>query len=119
VLVVDDDRAIRVTVQEILSDEGYAVRAVENGREALEVLRATEALPAIILLDLRMPVMDGWSFRQQQKADPRLAAIPVLVLSADGAMATRLAELDVAGALAKPLRLEALLSAVARHCSRG
>src|SRR4051812_3823868 len=87
VLVVDDDRAIRVTVQEILADEGYAVRAVENGREALEVLRTTEALPGIILLDLRMPVMDGWSFRQQQKADPRLADIPVLVLSADGAMA--------------------------------
>jgi CheY-like chemotaxis protein len=118
VLVVDDDAAIRHTVQEILSDEGYAVRAAENGREALEVLRTIDSLPGIILLDLRMPVMDGWSFRQQQRADPRLASIPVLVLSADGAMAARLAELDVAGALAKPLRLEALLSAVARHCHR-
>jgi CheY-like chemotaxis protein len=117
VLVVDDDAAIRLAVQELLAEEGYAVRAAQNGSDALDLLRLDHPLPALILLDLRMPVMDGWAFRRQQAADTRLASIPVVVLTADGTVAARVAEMNVAGALAKPLRLEALLSAVARHCS--
>jgi len=81
-LLVEDDAAIRSTLAEMLGDEGYAVTAVGNGREALEELRAG-ALPDVILLDLMMPVMDGWEFRVKQRADPLLGSIPLLAMSAD------------------------------------
>jgi CheY-like chemotaxis protein len=81
-LLVEDDAAIRSTLAEMLGDEGYAVTAVGNGREALEELRAG-APPDVILLDLMMPVMDGWEFRVKQRADPLLGSIPLLAMSAD------------------------------------
>jgi CheY-like chemotaxis protein len=118
VLIVDDDPAIRHTLQELLVEEGYQVSAAGNGKEALALLRQSPALPSVILLDLRMPVMDGRAFRLHQNADPRLAPIPVVVLTADAGMARQVADLDVAAALTKPLRLEVLLSTVARYCSR-
>ncbi len=82
VLIVEDDDDIRETLLRLLDDEGYRPSACSNGREAIDQLR--DGLHAdVILLDLMMPVMDGWEFRLQQKADPRLAAIPVMALSAD------------------------------------
>ena len=117
VLLVDDDAAIRLAVEELLVDEGYTVHAAQNGSEALSLLREARLLPAVILLDLMMPVMDGWSFRRAQVCDPRLAPIPVVVLSADAGMARNVAALDVDGVLAKPLRLETLLTTVARYCA--
>src|SRR5690349_16993945 len=85
VLVVDDDADIRETVSLILEDEGYEVQSAQDGAAALGVLRAGP-LPDVILLDLMMPVMNGWQFREQQTRDPRLAAIPVVVLSADSSL---------------------------------
>ena len=67
ILLVEDDRGIRTSLQEILEDEGYAVATAENGRVALEALRAG-ASPDLIVLDLRMPVMDGWQFRAGRPA---------------------------------------------------
>jgi CheY-like chemotaxis protein len=81
VLIVEDERAARTGMEKILLLAGYAPVSAANGQEALELLRS--GVPAsVILLDLIMPVMDGWAFRREQLRDPRLAHIPVIVLSA-------------------------------------
>ena len=66
ILIVDDDPDIRDSLKEVLEDEGYEVNGVANGREALDYLRKSPR-PCVILLDLMMPVMDGWQFRKEQK----------------------------------------------------
>jgi CheY-like chemotaxis protein len=117
ILVVEDDPAIRETLEAVLEDEGYHVRGAANGREALALLRAEAGSPALILLDLMMPVMSGWEFRVEQQHDPVLASIPVVVLSADRDVAAKAAALQVADFLAKPVSLTLLLDAVTRYCS--
>src|SRR5262245_23155992 len=87
VLVVDDDEEIRNALTEFLSDEGYGVVSASNGREALASLREG-VHPSVILLDLMMPVMDGWDFRAEQLRDPGLRDIPVVVITATGFSAT-------------------------------
>ena len=82
VLLVEDDGSIRTTLADMLRDEGFRVTPVANGREALAHLRRA-APPDAIVLDLMMPVMDGWEFRVEQKNDPALASIPVVAMSAD------------------------------------
>src|SRR5437762_1571473 len=111
VLLVEDDRSIRDALVGILEDEGYAVTAAENGRQALDLLRSNAA-PDLIVLDLRMPVMDGWQFRAAQKTESSLAGIPVLAISADGS--AKAAAIDAAAYLRKPLSAEALRDAVSR-----
>jgi CheY-like chemotaxis protein len=81
ILIVEDNPDSRETLTMVIEGMGYAVSAVSNGREALEYLR-THSLPCLILLDLMMPVMDGWEFRDRQRQDPELADIPILVVSA-------------------------------------
>jgi signal transduction histidine kinase len=83
VLIVEDEDLIRDAMGPLLEGDGYEVFFAENGRDALTKLY-TESLPDIILLDLRMPVMNGWEFRTIQKGDPKLARIPVVAVSADG-----------------------------------
>ncbi len=85
ILVVEDDRAIRETVVDLLKDEGFSsVTAVRHGKEALHYLESTKTLPSLILLDLMMPVMDGESFLRAMQAHPsaELRAVPVIVLTA-------------------------------------
>jgi CheY-like chemotaxis protein len=115
VLIVEDDADLREMMAELLQLEGYRTRSVANGREALDYLERT-GRPDLILLDLMMPVMDGWEFRRRQMADPSLADVPVVVLSAlDPARAH-----DLAGALflKKPLDFDRLLELVRRFCAR-
>jgi signal transduction histidine kinase len=83
VLLVEDDRDVRETVGDLLQAEGYEVVLADNGQQALNQLRAEAVLPDAIILDLNMPVMDGWQFRAIQKQDPGLSAIPVIAVSAD------------------------------------
>jgi signal transduction histidine kinase len=111
ILLVEDDRSIREALRGILEDEGYAVTTADNGRRALEHLRSGEA-PDLIVLDLRMPIMDGWEFRAMQKADPVLSAIPVLAISADGS--AKAAAIDAAAYLRKPLSTGVMLNAIRR-----
>jgi CheY-like chemotaxis protein len=113
--VVDDDAAIREAVRDLLEDDGYEVATAGNGVEALEYLHE-EPPPAAVLVDMMMPVMDGWQLLQQLKAEPRLAQIPVIAMSAGGnrTLATAPVCKDY---LAKPLRVSSLLEAVAR-CRR-
>ena len=114
VLVVDDDRDIRETLQELIQDEGYEVLTARHGAEALERLR--DHRPGLIVLDLFMPVMDSAEFRRRQLADPALAQIPVVVISAAAGLDERVAAMRPAGHFEKPLRLEDLLAAIARFC---
>src|SRR6185436_19724926 len=81
VLVVEDDEGLRDMMAQLLTLEGFQTATVANGQEALAYLH-TSSRPEVILLDLMMPVMDGWEFRRHQQADPDLAGVPVIVLSA-------------------------------------
>jgi len=111
VLLVDDDPAVRRTLARFLTSEGFAVVEASHGLEALTYLR-TGAGASVIVLDLRMPVMDGWTFRREQRLDPMLEKIPVVVLS--GADADRFPELEAAEAFEKPVRMSQLADAVRR-----
>ena len=116
--VIDDDTGIRETLSEILADEGYEVLAAQDGRDALRQLRSEGAhKPCLILLDLMMPVMTGAQFYREQQADSSLKSIPICLLSADGDLASKAAELGVQF-MAKPVRIEAVLDVVHRHCAR-
>jgi CheY-like chemotaxis protein len=97
----------------VLMDDGYEVAHAANGREALELLHS-QPEPSVILLDLMMPEMDGAQFREAQLRDPKLAQIPVIVLSADRRVAEKARELGVQTFLVKPLGPEQLLSIVER-----
>lgn len=114
VLVVDDDADIREGVAEVLALAGYSVITAENGRAALELLSGPR-LPALILLDLMMPEMDGWAVLSALRADRRLAAVPVVILTA----MERSRAPQAAGYLRKPFDLDDLLAAVERHARGG
>ena len=82
ILVVEDESGQREALAEVLSRLGYEVQCAANGSEALDLMRHSESLPGLILLDLMMPVMDGWEFRAEQRRDRTLAEVPVVMLSA-------------------------------------
>jgi CheY-like chemotaxis protein len=109
ILIVDDDADIRGVLSEFLEYEGYSVATAAHGREALGFLR-THARPSVVLLDLMMPTMDGFQFREEQKRDPAIASIPVIVMTARGALES--GAIDVAQVLPKPLELERLMAAL-------
>jgi CheY-like chemotaxis protein len=113
-LIVEDDPDIAETMAATIEDRGYHAETAANGAEALTRLRQAP-LPALILLDLAMPVMDGREFRRAQLARPELAQIPVVILTAD-AGAARGSGLDAEGLLIKPVTLDGLMDVVARHC---
>ena len=115
VLVVEDDPDIRATLCEALEDNGYATAGAGNGVEALAYLRSGAEKPCLILLDLMMPVMDGQTFRAEQRADAALADIPVVVISAYRDV-EKYAEDLATDYLAKPVRLETLLETTRKHC---
>ena len=109
ILIVDDDESIRQIVRLCLSDEGFMVCEAANGQAALDAL--ADFQPDLILLDLRMPVMDGWEFakRYEQMPGPRAPLVAfVAALNAE----QDCADLDAAGILAKPFDLDDLLRAV-------
>src|SRR5258706_9459662 len=106
VLIVEDDEDLRDMMAQMLTIEGFDTATAANGREALDYLHAT-GKPNVILLDLMMPVMDGWEFRRQQKADPELAPVPVIILSALDQ--TRASPVDAEAFLKKPLDFNRLL----------
>lgn len=113
ILVVDDDPDLLDVTRFALEGEAFEVATARNGQEALELLRAGEP-PGLVLLDLMMPVMNGWEFLEEVAKDPSLRAIPVVVLTAANPE-------GVPGAveiLRKPIDLEELIEAVERHRGR-
>jgi CheY-like chemotaxis protein len=113
ILIVDDDNDVRSALSEMLEEEGFAVEGVPSGREALARLRAGTVHPAVILLDLMMPGMDGWDFRSEQMRDPKLAAVPVVVVSASGFSRESIrTQLGPAAYVEKPIERTTLLDVI-------
>ena len=112
ILVVEDDRDLRESVVEALEEKGYSTAAAPDGLSALEYLDGHHRRPALILLDLMMPHMNGWQFREAQLARPVVAGIPVVVVTADDHGKSKLQTLNPAGFLRKPFQLGALLEVI-------
>jgi CheY-like chemotaxis protein len=111
ILVVDDFRDMREMLAEVLRAASYTVETAADGAEALDKLR--DFAPDLVLLDLFMPHTDGWAFLEAQQADPRLAAIPVVVMSASHDAATSVARrYRVWSYLTKPFGLRRLFRAI-------
>jgi CheY-like chemotaxis protein len=115
VLVVEDDDDLREVVTQTLARNGFRVIGARDGHEALERLECERA-PCLILLDLMMPRMSGWEFRRRQLADPRLADMPVVVMTATATLDEAAIHAD--DILRKPLSFAALLTAVKRYAPR-
>ena len=116
VLVVEDDREQRETLCAMLDLEGYGHAEAANGQEALDYLKESRA-PCLVLLDLEMPLMNGWEFRVNQLADERLSHIPVVLVTAnDEGQSKRFPGGE--GFLCKPLKFEKLVTVLNRLCSR-
>ena len=111
ILVVDDEPVIRETVAELLRFEGYRVETAQDGADALRVME--RASPSAVLLDMRMPVLDGWGFVERYRAEPGPHA-PIVVCTAATDAARRAAEVAAEGFLAKPFGIDDLLEAVVR-----
>jgi CheY-like chemotaxis protein len=112
ILVVEDDLQALEALTDLLESSGYAVERAQNGREALDVLGSGDARPCLILLDLSMPVMDGWEFLRSQRAQPSIASIPVIVITA----LVSAVPAGAKGLVTKPINVNRLLSLVQRYC---
>ena len=115
VLVVEDDVDLRESLSQALQDHGFAVTQAGNGQQALDLLHSG-IRPAVILLDLMMPVLSGWELRDVLRDDPELSRIPTLVISAymDGTEQEVLA-LPADDCIRKPFHLRVLIEAIERH----
>jgi CheY-like chemotaxis protein len=116
ILIIDDDFVTQETMSTLLAGDGYRVAAACNGRDAIERLRAYEK-PDVILLDLKMPVMDGCAFCQARQQDKVLAAIPVVIVSGLPDVAEQAAALGAQHHLQKPIDVVALLCMVRQCCA--
>jgi CheY-like chemotaxis protein/GAF domain-containing protein len=116
ILLVDDDLAFRRELQEILVERGYAVDTADDGWQAWSYLQANEP-PALILLDLMMPVMDGWDLHAAIKSHPVLASVPTVIVSCLDRYRIEPSLIDVQGYIEKPIRTAQLFDVVQRHVS--
>jgi len=112
ILVIEDDADIRETLRQALEYEGYDSVGAANGQEGLEILGNIDS-PCLILLDLMMPVMDGWKFAEKLRDDEKLSTIPVVIVSA---FVDQTRTLNAQGILKKPVELDALLEVVKKYC---
>jgi CheY-like chemotaxis protein len=110
VLVVEDDDEVRASLVEAIADQGYGIVEARNGREALD--RLAQAKPCVVLLDLMMPVMDGWEFLDRMHQDPSNDNIPVCVVTALPDQAPT----NATSVLAKPVRLERVIGVLEQYC---
>jgi CheY-like chemotaxis protein len=113
VLIVEDDPEIRETLKEIIELEGYTAFTAPDGRKALELLRGSAQRPCLVLLDLMMPVMNGWELLDLREQDLKLATIPVVVVSAAG---ERAQGTSASGHIKKPVDIDVLLKTVRQYC---
>jgi CheY-like chemotaxis protein len=111
VLIVEDDDGARAALGDLIDYEGYHVASCANGKEALEYLH-TQPLPALIILDLQMPVMNGWQFCRERKKDTTIAAVPVVVITAFQFPG----DLDVVAVVHKPIDIDHLMELVRCYC---
>ena len=118
ILLIDDDASSTEALCELLKLAGHDVVCADNGRQALEKLHENhrEADYGVIVLDLMMPVMNGYEFRQEQLKDPSISSIPVIIVTADGHARERAAQLGSDRYFRKPLAPEELLRAIGEYC---
>ena len=112
ILLAEDDDDLREALVDTLEDAGYTTVSFANGQEALEWLQDTPRLPSLVLIDMRMPVMDGWQFRDKQSKDPAISGVPVVMLSAMNEVGKGVGVEH----LKKPVQPSELLAVVARRC---
>jgi CheY-like chemotaxis protein len=116
ILVVEDDNDIRQCLVDLLEDENYIVHSAENGSVGLKVLSSLIELPGLIILDLMMPVLNGYEFRKLQLLDARLSLVPVVLFSANGNL-IEMAELPgVSEIVKKPVDIDELYALALRYC---
>lgn len=108
IFLVEDDEFIAINLLEFLESEGYKVHWVSNGKIALETLEALDSLPSAIILDLMMPEMNGIEFRKAQEKTPRIAGIPVLLMSADSQIEMKTQKMGVIEYVRKPIDIDKL-----------
>lgn len=116
ILIVEDDSALREALAQVLSDEGYELLSARDGLEAVNCLKMGNR-PDVILLDLSMPVVNGWEFRMFQKRDPELARIPVVLITAGGYSREEVAWLEPSALIPKPVDVGVLLAVIRRFCA--
>lgn len=114
IFVVEDDLHIRESLTEVLEIEGFNVFSAVNGQEALDLLRSGERAD-LILLDLMMPVKDGFQFKAEQEVDPLISKIPVIIMSANGNMSAKKELGTIKEFLKKPIDLDALLDTINKN----
>jgi two-component system response regulator MprA len=114
ILVVEDDADLREMMARLLEFEGFDPVVAFDGQDAWEQLQASDPQPHVIVLDMMMPRMDGWAFRNRQASDPSVRDIPVVVLSA--APREQLTGVIAAAILLKPFNYDRLVAAVREHC---
>jgi CheY-like chemotaxis protein len=115
VMIVDDDDESREALSAILQESGYRVLQAEHGAAAWKLLEGQEGTCDLILLDLMMPVMNGWDFRRKQRLAPRFSTIPVLMMSAGAHIAAVADDLGATDYIPKPIAVDLLLEKVKRH----
>jgi len=115
-MIVEDDDDLRDTIAEIMSVQGYKVVSFADARAALAALEGGQT-PFLILLDLMMPGMSGWEFREAQRKNPRLTSIPVVVVTAASTFFDGAATLPDTEILRKPFELDTLLALVDRYAA--
>jgi len=116
ILVVEDDSTLRNAMGDLLGEEGMSATRAENGQVGLDMLRAG-ARPCLVLLDLQMPLVDGFTFRRRQLEDPRIAGIPVVVMTGQPGKAREAERLGVALTMSKPVAPSRVLRVVAQYCA--
>lgn len=114
ILVVEDDTSIRELLVELLESEGYEVASAVNGLEGLKILQ-TQKNPDLILIDLMMPVMDGYSFRTEQLKNNDWSKIPTVVMSAEANAKEKMKNFSITAFLSKPVELDTILKTIARY----
>lgn len=114
VAIIEDDSEFRTMLRDLLEEEQYRVVAVANGAEALEALRG-EAIPNVILLDVAMPVMDGFDFLRFRNEDPQLSTVPVVLVT--NARPHERPTIGVSDVVRKPIDIDEILFAIKRHCA--
>lgn len=116
ILIIEDDQAIREALVDLFESEGYQVERAVNGQEGIERLTSAQSLPCVILLDLMMPIKDGFAFRKEQLENPKLSNVPVVVMSADGHVHEKKQRLQAKDYLHKPVDIDVYLDVVKRYC---
>jgi CheY-like chemotaxis protein len=117
ILIIDDDADFRKLLAHLLKREGYEIAEAVDGEKALDYLwYSGKPAPSLIILDLIMPVMDGWKFRGIQKSDPKISHVPVIVITSGQTAEQDISSVQVSAFLKKPIQIDFLLRTVKTHC---